>query len=89
MIIIDKSIFSGYLQDNLNRVGAHYKVTYDNNLNKEVISYIQDAFYYKKYKSTSFVKFVEFDNFRQTQFISNEIRYIEKIVEEGKEDILL
>lgn len=89
MINIDKSKFNGYLQDNKFRVGAHYVITSDIQLNLDILSYIEDAFYYKKYISTNFVKFIEFDKFRQTQMVKNEIRYIEDIIEESKENLLL
>lgn len=89
MIKIDKSVFKGYLQDNLNRVGAHYKILPDKKLNLDILSYIEDAFYEKKYVNTNFVLFIEFDKFRQTQFVNNEIRYFEKLIDVGKEDFLL
>ena len=89
MIVIDKNIFNGYLQDNLNRVGAHYKITASKEINKDILSYIFDAFYYRKYKSTDFVIFVQFDKFLLTQFIHEEIRYINLIPDQGKEEIFL
>ncbi len=89
MISIDKQVFNGYLQDNMNRIGAHYKITASKDINLDILSYICDAFYYKKYKSTDFVKFIEFDKFILTQMVHSEIRYFNLIPDEGKEEILL
>lgn len=89
MIVIDKSQFKFYLQDNLNRVGCHYKQTASKEVNLDILSYILDAFYYKKYKDTDFCKFIQFDKFVITQMVDKEIRYLNLIPDRGRENILL